>query len=66
LQALSGGLLDPIPLDRIAAAEEALRAAIAQMPSALRQHYLADGTLNAADRTSVAQIVAGALAPFKS
>ena len=46
--------------------EEALRAAIAQMPSALRQHYLADDKLDDADRTSVAQIVAGALAPFKS
>ena len=66
LQALSGGLLDPIPLDRIDAAEEALRAAIAQMPGALRERYLADGKLDDADRTSVAQIVAGALAPFKS
>ena len=65
LQALTGGLLDSIPLDRIAAAEEALRAAIARMPSALRQRYLADGTLDAADRASMAQIVAAALAPFK-
>jgi hypothetical protein len=35
------------------------------MPSALRQHYVADGKLDDADRTSVVQIVAGALAPFK-
>jgi F-type H+-transporting ATPase subunit alpha len=65
LQALTSGLLDPIPLERITAAEAALRAVIAQMPSALCQHYLAEGTPDAAASAKVAQIVAGALAPFK-
>jgi F-type H+-transporting ATPase subunit alpha len=65
LQALTSGLLDPIPLERITAAEEALRAAIAQMPIDLRQHCLAEGTLDAADSAKLAQIVAGALASFK-
>jgi F-type H+-transporting ATPase subunit alpha len=65
LQALTGGLLDAIPLEKVAAAEAALRAAIAHMPDNLRQRSLADGELNGADSAAVAQIVAGALAPFK-
>jgi F-type H+-transporting ATPase subunit alpha len=65
LQSLTGGLLDTIPLDRIAAAEAALRAAIAQMPDTLRKSCLGDGAMDGADSAKVAQIVAGALAPFK-
>src|SRR5580658_8315544 len=66
LQSLTGGLLDQIPLDKVAAAEAALRAAIAQLPDTLRQRCLADQELNAADSTAVAQIAAGALAAFKA
>jgi F-type H+-transporting ATPase subunit alpha len=65
LQALTGGLLDAIPLERVSAAEAALRAAIAQMPDTLRQRCLAAGESAAADSAAVAQIVAGALATFK-
>ena len=65
LRSLTGGLLDAIPLDRVAAAEAALRAAIAQMPEALRQRFLTCADPDTADSATVAQIVAGALAPFK-
>jgi F-type H+/Na+-transporting ATPase subunit alpha len=65
LQSLTGGLLDAIPLERLGAAEAALRAAIAQMPDTLRQHCLADAAMDAADSANVAQIISGALAPFK-
>src|SRR6202050_3391028 len=65
MQALTGGLLDPTPLERVPAAEAALRAAIGQLPDSLRQRCLGDGELDAADSAAVAQIVAGALAPFK-
>jgi len=65
LQTLTGGFLDPIALERVAAAEAALRAAIAQMPDSLRQRCLADGKLSAADSAAVAQIVSAALAPFQ-
>jgi F-type H+-transporting ATPase subunit alpha len=65
LRSLTGGLLDAIPLERIAAAEAALRAAIAQMPDTLRQRCLVDGELNLADSATVAQTVARALDPFK-
>src|SRR5665213_2682250 len=52
LQSLTGGLLDAIPLERVAAAEAALRAAIAQMPDTLRQRCLVDAQLDAADSAS--------------
>jgi F-type H+-transporting ATPase subunit alpha len=66
LRALTSGLLDPIPLERIAIAEAALYAATAQMPDSLRQRCLGDGDMDAADSAAVAQIVASALAPFHS
>ena len=65
IQSLTSGLLDAVPLEKVAAAEAALRGAIAQMPENLRQRCLVDGELAAADTAAVAQIVAGALAAFK-
>jgi F-type H+-transporting ATPase subunit alpha len=65
LQSLTGGLLDAIPLERMVAAEAALRAAVAQLPDSLRQRCLIDAELAAADSTAVMQTVAAALAPFK-
>jgi F-type H+/Na+-transporting ATPase subunit alpha len=65
LQSLTGGLLDAIPLEKVATAEAALRGAIAQMPDNLRQRCLVDAELAPTDAAAVAQIVAGALAAFK-
>jgi len=65
MQSLTGGLLDAIPLEKVAAAEAALRGVIAQIPENLRQRCLADGELVTDDAAAVAQIVAGALAAFK-
>jgi F-type H+/Na+-transporting ATPase subunit alpha len=65
LQSLTGGLLDAIPLERVAAAEAALRAAVGQIPKGLRQRCLVDAELTAADSAAVTQTVAAALAPFK-
>ena len=64
LQSLTGGLLDPIALERIAAAEAALRAAVSTIPDALRQRCLVDAELNAADSAAITHVVAAALAPF--
>jgi F-type H+-transporting ATPase subunit alpha len=66
LQSLSGGLLDKIALERVPAAEAALRIAIAQIPDALRGRCLATGDWDAPDTATVAQIVTDTLAPFKS
>ncbi len=65
LRALTGGLLDSIPLERIAAAETALRAAVGLLPENLRQGCLVDAELAAADSAAVTQTVMAALAPFK-
>ena len=65
LQALTGGLLDAIPIERVAAAEAGLRAATGRMPDSLRQRCLAGGELDAADNAAVARLVAAALAPFQ-
>jgi F-type H+/Na+-transporting ATPase subunit alpha len=65
LLSLTGGLLDAIPLERVAAAEAALRATVEQMTDTLRQRCLADAELAAADGATVVQIAAAALAPFK-
>jgi F-type H+/Na+-transporting ATPase subunit alpha len=65
LQALTGGLLDAIPLERIAAAEQALRAALAEMPMAVRQRFLKGGRPDANDGATLTRIVAAALAHIK-
>jgi F-type H+/Na+-transporting ATPase subunit alpha len=65
LQALSSGLLDLIPLERVVDAEAALRAAIEKMPDIQRQRCFVDEQRFAEDSAAVAQIVAAALVPFK-
>jgi hypothetical protein len=65
LQSLTEGLLDAIPHERIPAAEAALRAAVAQLPAALRERCVAAGELAEAESATVTRIVAAALAPFK-
>jgi F-type H+-transporting ATPase subunit alpha len=63
LQSLTGGLLDSIAVDRIGAAENALRDAVAQLPDELHKRFLLDG-LTDADHSTLATRIAGALASF--
>ncbi len=65
LQALTSGLLDTIPLEKIAAAEQGIRAAVAAIPVAARQRFLDGGKLNADDSTNLTRLVTTALAQFK-
>jgi F-type H+-transporting ATPase subunit alpha len=65
LQALSSGLLDTIPLERVVDAEAALRAAVAKMPDNQRQRCFVDAKHFVEDSAAVAGVVAAALAPFK-
>jgi F-type H+/Na+-transporting ATPase subunit alpha len=65
VQSLTAGLLDAIPLEKVAAAEAALHGAIAQLPDNLRQRCLVDGKLAADDAAALARIVAGALSAFR-
>jgi F-type H+/Na+-transporting ATPase subunit alpha len=65
LHALTSGFLDAIPLEHIALAEQALRAAVTEMPVAIRERILTAGKLDAADKVALEQTVTTALARFK-
>jgi len=64
LLALSAGLFDPVPLDRMPDAESATRAGAASMPDALRQRLETAETLADADRDAILDIARRALRPF--
>jgi len=66
LQALTGGLLEPIALERIAAAEQAVRAAVAQLPLAVRERYAKESPTRAEDRDLLMKMIATALSSFRS
>jgi F-type H+/Na+-transporting ATPase subunit alpha len=65
LQALTGGLLDSVPLDRITDAEAALRAAVSRLADKAHQRLFTNEARLAEDSATVAQTIVGALAPFK-
>ena len=65
LQALTSGYLDTIPLEQIAAAEQALRAAVAEMPVTVRERILKIGKLDSNDSATLTQAVTTALTRFK-
>ena len=69
LLALTTGLFDRIPLDRMADAEQALLGAAADIPAAagdLGERLAAADTLTNEDRTAIIAIARAALAPFRS
>jgi F-type H+-transporting ATPase subunit alpha len=66
LQALTSGWLDAIPLELMAVAEQALRAAVTDLPSGIRKRILKVGKLAAADAAILERTVTAALARFKS
>jgi len=64
LQALTDGLLDSIPLERIAAAQKALREALASLPEDLQQRCVAAGEAPASDRAALSRLIATTLGTF--
>jgi F-type H+/Na+-transporting ATPase subunit alpha len=66
LQALTGGLLEAIALERIPAAEQAVRAAVAQLSPAARERFLGRGPDSAGESVMLKKIVTDALTPFKT
>ena len=66
LQALTGGQLDPIALDKMSAAEQALRAAVTQLPLQVREHLRDHGQVTESDRQLVTQAITTALASFNT
>ncbi len=65
LVALTGGLLDNVPIDKVPDAEQALRKAVADIPAEVRQRFSANSKLSDEDRKAILQIVCKAIAPFQ-
>jgi F-type H+-transporting ATPase subunit alpha len=65
LLALTVGLFDPIPLEKITAAEESLRKAASELPADVGERFTSAEKLSDADRKAVLDAATRALAPFQ-
>jgi F-type H+-transporting ATPase subunit alpha len=65
LLALTAGLFDPVPLDQMTAAEQAVQVAADQIPADVRARFESAGKLSDEDRKSLVEIARQALAPFQ-
>ncbi len=65
LHALTAGLFDEIPLERVAAAERALCEASRKIPQDVRQRRLANSQLSDADLAGILQLAGATLLPFR-
>ncbi len=66
LLALSEGLFDPISLDKMADAEEAVRDAVKTIAPEVVQRFLTDTKLSAEDRALMLKVAGEALTPFQT
>jgi F-type H+-transporting ATPase subunit alpha len=64
LLALTGGLFDPVPLERMTEAELAVREAATKIPAELIARFASAEELNDADRAAILEIARAALEPF--
>ncbi len=64
LVALTAGLFDPVPVDRVAQGVRELRAAVCQLPKDVREHAAAAVSLSAADHTAILDTARRVLAPL--
>ena len=65
LVALTGGILDSVPIDKMRDAEQALRKAAADIPHEIRKRFASNDKLSDDDRKAILQVVAKAIAPFQ-
>jgi len=65
LLALSAGLFDAVPLERMTDAEQAVRKAAAEIPAHVNEHLDSADTLSAEDRETIIDIARQALARFQ-
>jgi len=66
LLALTAGLFDPVDLERMTAAEQAVQAAAAQLPDELRERLTGAETLSGGDRQALIDLAGRALTGFQS
>jgi F-type H+-transporting ATPase subunit alpha len=64
LLALTSGLFDPVPLDKMTEAQQAVQKAAAQIPAELAERLSSADKLSEADRKSILEVAHQALAPF--
>src|SRR5271168_1906765 len=64
LLALTGGLLDSVPIEKVREAEQALQKAAADIPAEVRQRFSSNDKLSDDDRKAILQVVSKAIAPF--
>jgi F-type H+-transporting ATPase subunit alpha len=64
LLALTAGLFDPVPIEKVAEAEKALRGAAVTIPQDIAGRFASDAKLGDSDRKAVLEIATRALAPF--
>ncbi|GAB6040397.1 alternate F1F0 ATPase, F1 subunit alpha [Endothiovibrio diazotrophicus] len=65
LLALSAGLFDPVPLERMGSAEQAVRTAATEIPDEVIERLAGAGPLSDEDRETIIGIARRALAPFQ-
>jgi F-type H+-transporting ATPase subunit alpha len=63
--ALTAGVLDSVPIDRMRDAEKALRMAAADIPAEIRGRFSSNEKLSDEDRKTILQVVGEAIAPFQ-
>jgi len=66
LLALTAGLFDPVPLERMPDAEHALREALAELPAEVSARFETAEKLSDQDRKTVIQIATKSLEPFQA
>ncbi len=64
LVALTGGLLDTVPLAKVRGAQQALRKAVADIPADVLKRFSSDDKLSDEDRKAILQVAGKAVAPF--
>jgi len=64
LVALTAGLLDTVPVDKIRIAEQALKKATESIPEDVRQRFSSNSKLSDEDRKAILKVVGPAIAPF--
>jgi F-type H+/Na+-transporting ATPase subunit alpha len=65
LVALTGGLLDSVPIGKVRDAEQALRKSAADIPAEVSQRFSSNDKLSDEDRRAILQVVVKAIAPFQ-
>jgi F-type H+-transporting ATPase subunit alpha len=65
LLALSGGLFDVVPVNRVQEAEAALQKIITELPKEVLDRLFSDNDLSDADRETILKIAGVTITPFK-